>query len=170
MPTSDFVDHYEVLQCSPNATFKTLEYLFVHLAKLHDPEVHGLGNKEKFHQIAKAYQTLHDPESRRKYDDEYTASTKPVSKSNLNPVDQSLSIASDSRERMDLLKLFYARRRENMKNPGLAVGGMSVDMTPEMLDFHLWYIVERGWIEREEGGTMAITADGIDKLELASQE
>ena len=32
------------------------------------------------------------------------------------------------------------------------------------LDFPLWYLKQRGWLERLESGLLAITADGVDKL------
>ena len=32
-----------------------------------------------------------------------------------------------------------------------------------MLDFHLWYLRDKGWIERTETGAFAITADGVDR-------
>jgi hypothetical protein len=34
----------------------------------------------------------------------------------------------------------------------------------ENLEFPLWYLKQRGWIERLESGYLAISADGIDKL------
>ena len=34
----------------------------------------------------------------------------------------------------------------------------------EHLRFPLWYLKQRGWIERLESGYLAITADGVDKL------
>ena len=33
----------------------------------------------------------------------------------------------------------------------------------EMLEFHLWYLKDKGWILRMENGSMAITADGVDQ-------
>ena len=37
----------------------------------------------------------------------------------------------------------------------------------EVLDFHLWYFREKGWIKREEDGGFAITAEGVDKVEAS---
>ena len=168
MPTNEFVDYYEVLQSSPNATAQTLESLFVHLTKLYHPEVAVSGDKERFNQIAKAFDTLRKPESRRTYDDRYAAS----SNSGKMPIENSLSINNDSNERFQLLKLFYARRRENMKDPGLGSGGIADKFTAsaEVLEFHLWYLIEKGWLERQDGGRLAISADGVDKLEADSRE
>ncbi len=32
------------------------------------------------------------------------------------------------------------------------------------LEFPLWYLKQRGWVERLDSGLLAITADGVDKL------
>ena len=37
----------------------------------------------------------------------------------------------------------------------------------EMLEFHLWYLKDKGWILRMENGSMAITADGVDQSLLS---
>ncbi len=168
MPTNEFVDYYEIMQSSPNATIQTLENLFAHLTKLYHPEVPFSGDEEKFNQIATAFETLRTPESRRTYDDRYAAFSRPGKK----PIENSLSINNDSGERFELLKLFYARRREDMKDPGLASGGIEDQFanSAKVLEFHLWYLVEKGWLKRQDGGRLAITAEGVDKLEVASRE
>ena len=40
-----------------------------------------------------------------------------------------------------------------------------LDLTPEHLAFHLWYLREKGWIQRLETGLLAITAEGVDQVE-----
>ena len=32
------------------------------------------------------------------------------------------------------------------------------------LEFHIWYLKEKGWIQRAENGGWAITASGVDKV------
>ena len=32
------------------------------------------------------------------------------------------------------------------------------------IEFHLWYLKEKGWIERMETGEFAITANGVDSV------
>lgn len=34
-----------------------------------------------------------------------------------------------------------------------------------MLEFHVWYMKEKGWIERTDTGAYAITAAGVDAVE-----
>ena len=33
----------------------------------------------------------------------------------------------------------------------------------EHLEFHLWYLKEKGWMGRLEDGTLAITVEGVDR-------
>jgi hypothetical protein len=35
----------------------------------------------------------------------------------------------------------------------------------EHLEFHLWYLKEKGWLQRLDTGMHAITAQGVDELE-----
>ena len=32
------------------------------------------------------------------------------------------------------------------------------------MEFHIWYLKQRGWIEALGNGQLALTADGVDKL------
>ena len=34
----------------------------------------------------------------------------------------------------------------------------------EHLDFHIWYLKEKGWIRRTENGTLEITVAGVDQI------
>jgi hypothetical protein len=34
----------------------------------------------------------------------------------------------------------------------------------EHLEFHIWYLRQKNWIERLENGLLAITAAGVDKV------
>jgi len=36
---------------------------------------------------------------------------------------------------------------------------------PELVEFHLWYLKAKGWVERLETGLLAITAAGVDQVE-----
>ena len=33
----------------------------------------------------------------------------------------------------------------------------------EHLEFHVWYLKEKGWIKTTESGTLAITVEGVDR-------
>jgi len=63
--------------------------------------------------------------------------------------------------------MFYKRRRDDAKNPGIAIGGIeqNVDYTYETLEFHLWYMQQREWILRLESGMFTITYLGVEEHE-----
>jgi hypothetical protein len=64
-----------------------------------------------------------------------------------------------------LLSILYVRRRQDTNDPG--VGNVDLERLSgcprEHLEFHLWYLKEKGWIRRLEDGLLAITADGVDR-------
>ena len=78
------------------------------------------------------------------------------------------AVLNDAEDRHELLLKFYNRRRENMKEPGIGAGGLAAEVgyPKRVLEFHLWYFRERGWIERMESGQFSITAAGVDKIEM----
>ena len=84
----------------------------------------------------------------------------------------SADFENDAENRYQLLLLFYEKRRADMKAPGIGAGGLTeeVPYPNNVLEFHLWYFRERGWIERLEGGQLAITAEGVDKIEALTKE
>jgi len=40
-----------------------------------------------------------------------------------------------------------------------------LDCPFEQLEFHFWYLKEKGWIKATEDGTLAITVDGGDRVQ-----
>ena len=54
-----------------------------------------------------------------------------------------------------------------MRSPGM--GNMElarlIGCPTELVEFHLWYLKEKGWIARLETGAFAITALGVDQIE-----
>jgi len=63
--------------------------------------------------------------------------------------------------------MFYKRRRDDARNPGLAIGGIEqkVDYTYEVLEFHLWFMQQKNWILRLESGLFTITYPGVEEHE-----
>ena len=55
--------------------------------------------------------------------------------------------------------------RVALREPGLGPVqlGSLIGCPHEMLEFHLWYLRDKGWIMRTDTGTLAITADGVDR-------
>jgi curved DNA-binding protein CbpA len=160
-----FVDYYELLQVSPNADEGTIQRVFRHLAKIQHPDTPG-GDADCFNRLVDAYKTLSNPESRAAYDVRYQQFWEGKWQVAAD-ASQARRPTNDDGIRERLLTLFYAQRRGNMRNPGM--GNMELarltGCPTEIVEFHLWYLKEKGWIARLETGAFAITAVGVDQIE-----
>ena len=165
MTGSSFVDYYDVLQISPNAEEDTIQQMFRHLAKKWHPDSRG-GNPERFRLLVEAHKTLTNPERRVSYDLKYQRFWE--TKWNLQAdASGSGSYVDDREAREGLLSLYYVQRRSSMNDPGL--GELEVArlmrIPIHLIEFHIWYLKEKGWIQRLENGKFALTAPGVDEVE-----
>jgi curved DNA-binding protein CbpA len=158
-------DHYETLQLSPYAHTDTVERVFRHLAKRFHPDNTETGDAQRFSAVVEAYRVLSDPERRAAYDaahaqqredrwqifDQDAAGTTPE---------------SDQRVRLGILSVLYQSRRRDVDRPGVGILELEriLDCPQDHMRFHLWYMKEKGWVERRDNGTLAITVAGLDHL------
>lgn len=63
---NEFIDYYELLGVSSDATLSDIRAGFLRMAKIHHPDVGG--STEKMQQFSRAYRTLADEISRKAYD------------------------------------------------------------------------------------------------------
>ena len=162
---SSFVDYYDVLQISPNADEETVQQMFRHMAKKWHPDNPG-GNTEKFRLLVDAHKTLTNAEKRASYDLRYQKFWD--SKWNLQAdASDGRSYVDDHEAREGLLSLYYVQRRSNMNDPGLGEleVGRLMRIPIQLIEFHIWYLKEKGWIQRLENGKFALTALGVDQVE-----
>ena len=170
MSAGEFVDYYELLQLSPNADVETIERVFRHLAQKYHPDHAESANKDRFVQILEAHQVLADPEARAGYDVRYQDYWQ--RKWKLASVASDMSdLGDDKQTRERLLSLLYVQRRRNMQNPGLGEFEIARLLTipVELVEFHLWYVRTKGWVERLGTGHLAITAEGVDQVEQSQR-
>lgn len=158
------LDFYELLEISPNASQETIDRMFRFLAQRYHPDRSGTDEHGKFDQIVKAHETLRDPEKRAAYDIRH----KKNSEYHWQLVEEAGDMdgfENDAVIQARVLSVMYVKRKRDMYNPG--VGNMQLEhltgCPQEMLEFHLWYLREKGWVMRLENGLLAITAEGIDK-------
>ena len=162
-----FVDYYELLQISPNADVDTIQRVFRHLAKKYHPDAPGPGDPEHFNRLLEAYRTLSTPELRASYDVSYqshwTQRWRVAEEASSAPV-----LDGDADLRHRVLSLLYVQRRRNMRSPGMGEHELDklLDVPAQLLAFHVWYLREKGWIQRLDTGHVGITADGVDQMEL----
>ena len=165
MSGSSFIDYYDLMQISPNADEDTIQHVFHHLAKKWHPD-NQKGDPEQFKLLVEAHKTLTNPERRAAYDLRYQRFWE--NKWNLAAdASNGQAIADDSEVREGLLSLYYVQRRSKMNDPGL--GEMEVArlmrIPVHLIEFHIWYLKEKEWIQRLENGQFALTARGVDEVE-----
>lgn len=164
MGPSDFIDYYEILELSPNANSGTIERMFRYLAKLYHPDNQESGDRLRFELLLEANATLKDAAKRAEYDLQYQGHLGNRVKL-VADASKGQSIERDADVQDKLLSVLYVKRRQDIRNPG--IGNLELerllDCPTEHLEFHLWYLKEKGWIGKTEQGTIAITAEGVDR-------
>jgi len=163
---TNFVDYYELLQVSPNADPDTIQRVFRHLAKKFHPDRQTAPDDERFPRLVEAHVTLTNPETRAGYDVKYQEYWNRKWKLASEASDGG-AFGNDRETRERMLSLFYVQRRRNMNTPGLGEYEVArLLRTPiELVEFHIWYLRAKGWIDRLDSGMLAISALGVDQVE-----
>jgi curved DNA-binding protein CbpA len=159
-----FTDYYEILEISPNANSETIDRIFRYLAMRYHPDNQETGDRLRFSELVEAHDTLKDPIKRVQYDIQHKDHSGFRAKlaeeaSNTKGIQRDVVIQDK------LLSILYVKCRQDINNPG--IGDLELerlsDCPREHLEFHLWYMKAKGWIRRQENGTLAITVEGIDR-------
>ena len=112
-----------------------------------------------------AYKVLSDAEKRASYDARYVA----VKAENWKAPEtaSSRSFENDELLRKRILSILYIERRNDASNPGAGFWRIEqlIGLPEKILEFHVWYMKEKGWIQRTDTGGYAITAAGVDAVE-----
>lgn len=161
-----FVDYYELLQLSSNADTDTIERVFRHLAKKLHPDNKESADPDRFRLIVEAHRTLSNPETRAGYDvtyQEYWNSKWQLA----SEAGNGTAFGDDRETRESLLSLLYVQRRRDARHPGLSDYDMArlLGKPFELVEFHVWYLKAKGWVERLDTGQLAISAVGVDQVE-----
>ena len=158
-------NYYEILQVSPSADQEIIERIFRLLAKRYHPDNKHTGDDSSFRIIAEAYRVLSDPAKRAAYDGNHTASDAYRNNTPFNP-SESRDPEAEKKINQAILFIFYAARKRNAMRPGVGAIELEklVGLPEKELEFHIWYIKEKGWIQRLETGEFAITAKGVDTI------
>ena len=166
MSENTFTDYYEDLQVSSNADVETIERVYRLLAKRYHPDNNGTGDAEKFNIITTAYRELSDPEKRAafdvKYEKERTRQLKSVSEASCPE-----GFETDQQIRHSILSILYVEIRKDPTHRGIGLWQLEkwLGWPEKILEFHTWYLKEKGWIKLTDTGGYAITASGVDVVE-----
>ena len=166
MNNEHFPDYYEDLQISPNADSETIDRVFRLLAKRYHPDNKDTGNADAFNKIFSAYKALSDATQRASYDAQYE-SVRVKKWKEPETASFSKSIEDDERLRKRILSILYVERRNDAGSSGVGLWRIEqlIGMPEKILEFHVWYMKEKGWIQRTDTGGYAITAAGVDAVE-----
>jgi len=165
MEREGFIDYYEILKLSQGADQETIERVYRLLAKRYHPDNKDTGDAQKFHELVKAYRALSDPEERADYDGKYEAAND-HQVNNYSHAAPSKGAEEDRKIYQAILSMLYTARRRDAGNAGVGIFQMEklLGVPEKYLEFHIWYLREKGWIQRVENGGFAITVSGVDAV------
>jgi len=165
MEKEGFIDYYKILQVSQGADQETIERVYRLLAKRYHPDNKDTGDAQKFDELVKAYRALSDPERRVDYNAKYEAANSDPW-NNYSAAAPSKGTEEDRKIYQAILSMLYTARRRDAGNAGVGIFHMEkrLGVPEKYLEFHIWYLREKGWIQRVENGGFAITVSGVDAV------
>ena len=160
------VDFYEALELSPNAGPDTIHRVYRLLALRYHPDNKETGDEESFKRVLRAYRVLSDPEKRAAYDVRWHASRK-LQWQIFVPEDGAPKIAVEKRKRRSILALLYTKRVNAPRQPTMTIHELEdlLGCPRDHLEVGLWYLKQRGWVERGDNGRYEITVEGFEEAE-----
>ena len=167
MEATSFVDYYKIMGVKPDVTADDLGRRFHRLAKRYHPDNPQTGNRERFDLLVEAHNMLKDPAKRSQYDVLYHQIVgTPQSYAGDGNGSGGDTVGQDVDTQTKLLSVFYNRRRHSIRDPGVPEMELEriFNCKIEALEFHLWYLKAKRWIERLENGMFSITVEGIDHV------
>jgi len=135
------------------------------LAKRYHPDNNHTGNVAKFRLLTEAYRVLSDAEKRAAYDVNYEEA-RARQWNIFVGASSSEGAEADRRIQQAILSLLYISLRQDAWNPGIGTLELQrlIGCPEQHMEFHAWYLREKGWIHRTDNGMFAITASGVDAV------
>jgi curved DNA-binding protein CbpA len=160
------VNFYDLLQIHPRAEIETIHRVYRLFAARYHPDNLETGDAERFRMIADAYRVLSDPALRAEYDallGQNVTQAIPIFKSR----DFTDGLEAEANIRIGILCLLYAKRRANPDYAALSLLDMEQLMAfpREHLQFAMWYLKSKRYIQQDDRSSFQITADGVEFLE-----
>jgi curved DNA-binding protein len=160
------IDHYEVMQLSPRADRDTIHRVYRIMAARFHPDNPESGSQDKFLRLQEAYRVLSDPARRAEYD-----ITKGTNRHRPLPLFQAKAFVDEKEgemhRRLGVLCLLYAQRRRNPDHPAVTLMELEEVMSipRDYLEFTLWYLKQKRYVEMNQGADFCLTAAGVDFVE-----
>lgn len=166
MPDQEEIDFYEVLEISPASETDRIVRVVGMLEARYGPGNAVTGDARRFRLVKAAAETLLDRERRAKYDAACARRrTQPLEV--FERREYASGLEGEHNRRLGILALLYSRKRLSPENPGVSQLQLETRMAfpREHLAFAVAYLRERGFVREVDNNDLAITAEGIDRLE-----
>lgn len=161
------IDFYEVLQVSANAEPDTIHRVYRLLAQRLHPDNRETGNVGRFREIQEAYSVLSDPARRAQYDARYERLRQERWRLIAGGAESENDFEMEQQVRLTVLEVLYTKRRMEAGDPGMySLDLESMTGRPrEHLEFTIWYLVQKKFVQRDDSSRLVITAEGVEYLE-----
>ena len=168
---SKFVDHYETLQLNVNADTETIQRVYRLLAGRYHPDNAKSGNEESFRAVLNAYRVLSDPEQRAAYDATHAAQHEARWQIFSAEQDGERDAGHEKRIRMGILAALFRVRSANNDSPSMSNRELErlLGCPREHLQFGIWYLRGKRYIDRADNGRVSITPEGVDAVEESAE-
>ena len=167
MSDRDFVDFYEVLQVSPSAEPETIHRVYRLLAQRWHPDNRDTGDVARFRAVHAAYAVLSDPERRAQFDVLCEAQRQTRWRIAAAAPRSTDNFEMERIIRLTVLEILYMQRLTESNAPGIFLLDLEhlLGAAREHVEFTLWYLQQKQYVQRTENSRLAITATGVDYLE-----
>lgn len=161
------IDYYELLQISPKADAETIHRVYRYLAARLHPDNTTTGDAAKFRLIKTAYDVLSHPLRRTEYDAKRSQTPPPKPQPLSSTIDFMDQLDGETNRRMAVLAVLYYRRRVSPNQPEFSLAELEEQLgfPRDYLDFTLWYLVKKKYLERTDSVAYSLTAEGVDFVE-----
>lgn len=164
-------DLYEVLQLNPKAQHDTIHRVYRLLAQRYHPDNKESGDEEIFKRLTRAFEVLGHPERRAAYDVAYAETLKVRWKVFHSP-EAAQGPQAERSKRYGVLSVLCRKRMQDPRNPQMSVFEMEdlLGIPRDHLEFTLWYLKERSFVQRGDNNKYQITVSGVDQAEQLEAE
>ena len=161
------IDHYETLQVSANADAEMIQRAYRLLAQRFHPDNRETGNSDRFRALSEAYHVLSNPERRAQYDVVHQQQRRDRWRLVTNGTKIENTFHMQHAMRLTVLEVLYTRRHTDPDKPSIFPIELAelVGVAREQLEFTLWFLLQKGFVQRTDNSHMAITVAGAEYLE-----
>jgi curved DNA-binding protein CbpA len=167
MQEESTTDYYEVLQVSSNADPETIHRVYRLLAQRFHPDNRETGDADRFLALTEAYGILSEPEKRARYDVVHERQRQERWRLVSTGAPAENEFEMEQAARLTVLEVLYTKRRLEPSSPGIHLLELEelIGRPREHLQFTIWFLAQKKFLERDDASRLVLTADGAEHLE-----